>query len=152
MDTGIRSIRDVTTNLRPPLLDDLGLVPALRALAQAFAQHSGLTISFDTSGDVPVVSSEAGLALFRALQEALSNVARHAGATSASVRLVSANGELTLHVQDDGRGFPVAAGHGVPSLGLTGMRERISALNGSVSLDSSEGAHVTVRIPLSRAS
>ena len=77
---------------------------------------------------------------------------RRWGLPNHPVRLVSANGELTLHVQDDGRGFPVAAGHGVPSLGLTGMRERISALNGSVSLDSSEGAHVTVRIPLSRAS
>jgi signal transduction histidine kinase len=150
VDAGIRSIRNVTTNLRPPLLDDLGLVAALRALAQTFAQQSGLAIAFEAPPHLPRVSNDAGLALFRALQEALSNVARHSGATSVDVRLVASNGELSLTVRDNGRGFPAAATHPTPSLGLTGMRERISALNGSVSLNTSAGASVTVRIPLSR--
>lgn len=156
VDSGIRSIRSITTNLRPPLLDDLGLVPALRALVQAFGEQSGggLAISFEAPTVLPHVSSEAGLALFRALQEALSNVARHSGATSADVRLSVANGELTLVVRDNGRGFPAPGTlppHPAPSYGLSGLRERISAVHGSVTLQSSGGASVTVRVPLSDA-
>src|SRR5439155_17547909 len=93
VDAGIRSIRSVTTNLRPPLLDDLGLVPALAALAQGFSEQSGLAITFDAPTEIPSVSSDAALALFRAVQEALSNVVRHSGATSAQVRL-TVNGDV----------------------------------------------------------
>jgi signal transduction histidine kinase len=151
VDTGIRSIRNVTTNLRPPLLDDLGLIPALHALSRSFAEQSGLTISFEAPSQPPAVSDEAGLALFRALQEALSNVARHSGATSARVSLAATNDELTLAVHDNGRGFPPAALVPAPTFGLTGMRERIAALNGSVSLSTTAGASVCVRVPLSHA-
>jgi signal transduction histidine kinase len=149
VDTGIWSIRGVTTTLRPPLLDDLGLVPALRALVQSFATQTGLTISFTASGD-PRLSDDAGLALYRALQEALSNVARHSGATSADVQLTVAGDELTLVVRDNGRGFDPLAGGREPraALGLTGMRERIHALRGTVTLESSAGASVTVRLPM----
>lgn len=158
VDTGIRSIRGVTTNLRPPLLDDLGLVPALRALVQNFAEQTGLDIDFAATGTVPELPADAGLALYRALQEALSNVARHSGATAASVRLSVSEGQLTLLVRDNGRGL--AGGEPTPpasaSLGLPGMRERIGALHGSVELESlhdagtaaASGAALTVRLPL----
>lgn len=158
VDTGIRSIRSVTTNLRPPLLDDLGLVSALRALVQSFEEQSGLEITFSAPPNVPKVSDDASLALFRALQEALSNVARHSGATRADVKLTAVQGALTLQVNDNGRGFsqghePLAEaeadsrGHGI---GLTGMRERITALHGTVDVDSTpaHGARLTVRIPV----
>jgi signal transduction histidine kinase len=150
VDRGITSIRGVTTNLRPPLLDDLGLVPALRALVDGFAIQSGLRIDFDAPSDPPEVSPDAALALFRAVQEALSNVARHSGATFAQVQLLEQAGELTLIVRDNGRGFGGSLDEREPrSLGLTGMRERVGALNGSVSFRSSDdtGAIVTVRIP-----
>jgi signal transduction histidine kinase len=152
VDEGIQSIRHVTTNLRPPLLDDLGLGPALRALAQTFASESGLDISFDAPAEFPSVSSEASLALFRALQEALSNVARHSGATAVQVRVAVSNGELTLEVRDNGRGFPPAVPASPSSLGLSGMRERVAAVHGSVSLNAGAGAAVTIRLPLTRAS
>lgn len=151
VDRGITSIRAVTTNLRPPLLDDLGLVPALRALVDGFAMQSGLRITFEAPPQPPVVSPDAALAVFRAVQEALSNVARHSGATSAQVQLFERDGELTLVVRDDGRGFGAALDTPEPrSLGLAGMRERVGALRGSVSIGPSEerGASVTVRIPL----
>ena len=150
VDAGIRSIRGVTTNLRPPLLDDLGLIPALRALVQSFVEQSGLRISFDATAQIPPISSEAQLALFRALQEALSNVTRHSGATSADVRLTTSNGELTLVVRDDGRGFAPTAHSpkSTASIGLANMRERIGALHGSVDIRSDHGASVTVRLPL----
>jgi signal transduction histidine kinase len=151
VDAGIGSIRSVTTNLRPPLLDDLGLLPALRALVQSFAEQSGLDISLDAPEALPAVSPDAGLALFRALQETLSNVARHSGATTARVHLVAANGELTLVVRDNGRGFPLPTSRSPISYGLAGMRERISAVHGSVVVASDAGALVTVRVPLTNA-
>ena len=150
VDRGITSIRGVTTNLRPPLLDDLGLVPALRALVDSFAMQSGLQISFEAPTDPPDVSPDVALALYRAVQEALSNVARHSGATSAQVQLVTGDGELTLIIRDDGKGFGRSLDESEPrSLGLTGMRERVSALNGSVTFTSAQspGAIVSVRIP-----
>jgi signal transduction histidine kinase len=152
VDEGIQSIRTVTTNLRPPLLDDLGLGPALRALAQSFAQESGLTVLFEAPAAFPPVSDEASLALFRALQEALSNVARHSGATSADVRVSVSNGELMLEVRDNGRGFSPAGIQSPSSLGLSGMRERVTALRGSVSLNTGAGAVITIRLPLAEVS
>jgi signal transduction histidine kinase len=111
VDTGIGSIRSVTTNLRPPLLDDLGLVASLRALVQSFSEQSGLEIHFSAPppAELPAVGDDVAVALFRAVQESLSNVARHSGATRAEVRLDAAAGELTLVVTDNGRGFRAAS-------------------------------------------
>lgn len=157
VDGGIRSIRNVTTDLRPPLLDDLGLIPALRALVRAFADQSGLAISFEAPIAVPAVADDAALALFRALQESLSNVARHSGATAVGVRLSVSDHFLTLVVRDNGRGFASgsagaagAAGSAgsLASLGIAGMRERVAALSGSVALTSQDGATVTVTLPI----
>ena len=155
VDAGIQSIRSVTTNLRPPLLDDLGLGPALRALVESFAAQSNLKVSVDLPAVMPEVAPDAALALFRAVQEALSNVARHSSATAAEVRLRASDGELTLTISDNGRGFrgsDIPSGAAYSSLGLAGMRERIAALRGSVTFTSSTGAMVTVRVPLSDAS
>lgn len=161
VDSGIRSIRGVTTHLRPPLLDDLGLVPSLRALVNDFAYQTRLNISFDGPPEVPPVSEEASLAVYRALQEGLANAARHSGATAAVVRLSVTEGALLLVLTDNGRGLPPggtgrerdgAATDSVPSYGLTGMRQRITALNGSMDLQSTPpdgtGAALTIRIPI----
>jgi signal transduction histidine kinase len=150
VDTGIQSIRSVTTNLRPPLLDDLGLGPALRALVDTFAQQSGLKVTLQLPDEMPVVAPDAALALYRAVQEALSNVARHSSATSANVSLIVDDNEITLTVSDNGRGFAdtSTSEQPRPSLGLAGMRERIAALDGTVQLTSNEGARVTVKIPV----
>ncbi|MBA3579430.1 MAG: sensor histidine kinase [Gemmatimonadaceae bacterium] len=161
VDSGIRSIRGVTTHLRPPLLDDLGLVPALRALVESFAEETQLNISFDAPATVPPVSEEASLALYRALQEGLANAARHSGATAAAVGLSVTGRELMLVVTDNGYGLPRPgadpARDGVPtdaapSYGLTGMRQRITALHGSMDLQSTppvgSGAALTIRIPI----
>ncbi len=147
VDQGMRSIRSVTTNLRPPLLDDLGLLPALRALARAFADQSGLTIAIDAPSSIPRVTNDAGLALYRALQEALSNVARHSGATEVRIRVIATQGDVALVVSDNGRGFSPDAQSSDATTGLAGMQERISAVRGSVTLNSDAGASVTVRVP-----
>src|SRR5688500_678675 len=150
VDTGIQSIRSVTTNLRPPLLDDLGLGPALRALVETFGAQSNLDVTLDLPEEMPAVPPAPARAVSRAAQEALSNVARHSAATAAQVRITAHDGELTLTISDNGRGFPepdTGAAAARPSFGLAGMRERITALSGSVAFSTSAGAHVTVRIP-----
>ena len=145
VDTGMRSIRNVARDLRPPLLDELGLLPALHALVAGFGERTGIEVTFDAPEKLPALSHDAELALFRALQEALSNVARHAGAHSVAIALSHADGALDLEVRDDGRGLA-----GSPGLGLTGMRERLGALGGGMRLANAVGggARLAVRLPL----
>jgi signal transduction histidine kinase len=151
IDTGIRSIRSVTNDLRPSLLDDLGLLPALRSLVADFGAHSDVRIGFTAPASIPTLSKEAELALFRALQEALSNVRRHAAARSVEVTLALDPDGLRLAVRDDGRGPPDVSperlerdGH----MGLAGMRERIGALGGSVRFGGGRGAGAALEVLL----
>ncbi len=154
VDEGMRGIRNVTNDLRPSLLDDLGLLPALRSLVAAFSERRGIRVAVDAPETLPVLSDEAELALLRALQEALSNVARHAGDAATYVTISTTGSEVALHVPDAGPGFDgahalaqyEAAGH----LGLAGMRERIVALGGTLNVRSAPGAGVAIdiRIPV----
>ena len=159
IDTGIRSIRGVTNALRPSLLDDLGLAAALRSLSADFAERTGIPVDLAVDDALPDLSADADLALFRAVQEALSNVARHAGATQVRVDVgVDAAGAVTLRVRDDGRGLGGPAdlarwerdGH----LGLVGMRERLGALGGTVRLTDAPGGgtELHARLPAATAS
>lgn len=156
VDTGIASIRQVTSDLRPSLLDDLGLLPALRSLVSDFSERSGIRTTLEAPHALPALTTDADLALFRALQEALSNVARHADAQSIAVRLYVRDTQLHLAVQDDGRGFPVARDGRVREpegrMGLTGMRERMLAVGGHVSIgnapNGARGATVHITIPI----
>ncbi|MGH7535643.1 MAG: sensor histidine kinase, partial [Gemmatimonadales bacterium] len=150
IDDGIRGIRNVTNDLRPSLLDDLGLLPALRSLASDFGERSGLPTDLDTPPSLPPLSKEAELALFRALQEALSNVLRHAAARSVRIGISVSEQGVLLEVRDDGLGPP----NGVPPdrleraghMGLAGMRERIGALGGSVRFRGTTGAGSSLEV------
>jgi signal transduction histidine kinase len=153
IDTGIRSIRNVTNDLRPSLLDDLGLLPALRSLVTDFGARSDIQVTFAAPPALPALSKEAELALFRALQEALSNVRRHADARKVDIALAVDGNRLRLQVADDGRGPPDLGierlereGH----MGLAGMRERINALGGTVRFGSARegGASLEVAVPV----
>jgi signal transduction histidine kinase len=151
IDKGIRSIRSVTNDLRPSLLDDLGLLPALRSLVAEFAERSGMRVELDAPASLPPLSEEAELALFRALQEALSNVLRHAQARSVDIGISVSRDGVLLEVRDDGRGPNGArpeelerAGH----MGLAGMRERIGALGGTVRFGGQPGAGALLEVLL----
>lgn len=153
VDTGIRSIRQVTSDLRPSLLDDLGLVPALRSLVSDFAERAGLSVTLDAPDHVPALPPDSELAVFRALQEALSNIVRHAGAREVLVTLRYSASQLSLVVRDDGVGLPVDTRGAVRTddtrMGLTGMRERIHAVGGTIRLANTvPGAEVRVAVPL----
>jgi len=155
VDTGIRSIRNVTNELRPSLLDDLGLLPALRSLISDFIERTGLRITLDAPSILPKLSQEADLALYRALQEALSNVVRHAKAREVRVRVGASSDQLFLTVSDDGTGLNLGADGRIQDpyarMGLTGMQERIHAVGGRVTFtNGTSGAEVRVQLPLAQ--
>jgi signal transduction histidine kinase len=134
--------------LHPGVLDDLGLAAAVTRHAGEFAQAHKIAMTLQTEGlDVDGLSPLLQATVYRVLQEALTNVARHAGAGSVSVRLVRRETSVELRVQDDGAGFkPGNSGR----LGLRGMRERAALLGGSVEVESRPGAGTTItaRIPV----
>lgn len=134
VDDGMASIRSVTAALRPSLLDDLGLLPALRALAGDFEARTGVETSFTASDALPTLSEAAELALFRGVQEGLSNVARHAEATRVTVDVRVMETRLYVQIQDDGRGL-ADGGEIAERMGLAGMRERFAAQGGAVTIE-----------------
>jgi signal transduction histidine kinase len=154
VNAGRMSIRSVTEDLRPSLLDDLGLVPALRALVSDFRGWSGVATTLEVPSTLPHLNAETDLALFRAVQEGLSNVARHAQASEVRVRVGHADGRIRLSIEDDGVGLESddierAAG-GPGRSGLFGMRERIAMQGGTVSLGRGEsgGLRLEVELPV----
>ncbi len=146
-------LRGLSHELRPTILDDLGLVPAVEFLADGFSARSGVAVrvSGATGGRLdPLVET----AIYRIVQEALANVARHARATQASIRLQRRRDVLRCRVEDDGVGFDVGAALGAPSsgLGLLGVRERLDALGGRIHIRSTpgKGARLSISVPLGR--
>ena len=153
VDGGIRGIRRVMHDLRPALLDDLGLLPAIRSLADDVRERGALTVDTDLPARPPRLSADAELALFRAAQEALANVVRHAEASHVAIHLRLDGPGLRLTVRDNGRGLSkdvAAEASRANHVGLAGMRERIMALGGSVEVQSvvPSGVLVTVELPL----
>jgi len=149
VDQTIQSVRRISTELRPGILDDLGLVAALEWAAEEFQARTGTRCRLDLPGDDIEIDQECATAMFRIFQETLTNVARHANASEVGVRLAKENGDLTLEVHDNGRGIGKEQLAGGRSLGLLGMRERAALLGGElVILGAPEkGTTVRVRIP-----
>ena len=149
VDTGMESIRRVADDLRPPVLDDLGLAAALHAVAADFGERSAIATRFDAAGSIPTLGDDAELALFRVLQEALANVARHAQAGSVAVELRGDASGVSLAVSDDGRGFDPAASADGGRMGLVGMQERMAAVGGRLVVDAApgKGARLVAQVP-----
>lgn len=152
VDEGMASIRSVTMALRPSLLDDLGLLPAIRALAADFEARTGIATSFEGAETLPPLVEDAELALFRGVQEGLSNVARHADAASVAITLARAQKGIAVVLQDDGHGARIQDGSVVVEerTGLAGMRERFIAQGGRVTLEPSPtgGVRLTLWLPV----
>jgi len=144
------SVRRIITELRPSVLDHLGLPDAIEWQAQDFAARTGLVLELDIDCDCGSPRDEVASAVFRMLQEALNNVAKHANATCIRVSLRMESGILSLMVSDDGRGITPAAMRGSHSLGLLGLRERAITLGGTVTISSGTtgGTTVALRIPM----
>lgn len=142
----LEGVRRFARGLRPPSLDELGLVAAIESHVRALAEITGLLIDLDTVSTEGVLAPEAELAVYRIVQEALSNVVRHADARRVELRVGREDGTLVVQVKDDGKGFSpadVMAGGG--GLGLFGMQERAAYLGGRVHVLSEVGQGTLVR-------
>jgi PAS domain S-box-containing protein len=149
VDQTIHSVRRISTELRPGILDDLGLVAALEWAAEDFEARTGTRCRLTLPGGDIEIDQERATAMFRIFQETLTNVARHANASEVGVRLAKENGDLTLEVHDNGRGIGEEQLSGGRSLGILGMRERVTLLGGELGIIGApeKGTTIIVRIP-----
>jgi PAS domain S-box-containing protein len=146
LDEAIQSVRRISTELRPGILDDLGLVAAVEWAGEEFEARTGTKCRLDLSEDGVSIDPERATAVFRIFQETLTNVARHADATEIEVRLAKDDRDLTLEVHDNGKGIPEDRLSNGESLGLLGMRERALLLGGDLSISGTPGKGTTVRV------
>ena len=130
--------------LRPTALDDHGFVPAIEEQLRRFKAQYGIATELSTDGDLDDLGSDQQLVLYRVTQEALNNIARHAGANNVAVEIARVDGHIDLEVADDGVGFDV--GHELRGLGLDGMAERARLVDGRFEVDAAPGRGTTLRL------
>lgn len=149
VDEMVASVRRIATELRPAILDTLGLAAAIEWQIAEFAQRTGIRCATSWLEDLSL-SDEGSIAVFRIVQEALANVARHSGATRLRISLAQANGMAVLTFRDNGRGITGSEAGDPGAIGIAGMRERASLAGGEVAIEGvpGKGTTVTVRIPL----
>jgi len=149
LDQGMESVQRISAALRPGMLDDLGLCPAMEWQLREFATRLGVAHSVTFDPKEIQLADDLATTLFRIFQEALTNIARHADATRVEVSLIDKNRCLALNVTDNGRGITKEQASGNNAFGLIGMRERAQVWGGSVALDGEpgKGTRVTVSIP-----
>jgi signal transduction histidine kinase len=141
----LAQVRDLTNLLRPTVLDDLGLLPALRGLVDDFGKATRIQAQLSGPEALPALAADVEVAVYRVVQEALTNVARHARASRADVVIVVADGLVRVTVVDDGLGI---TGEPEPHLGLLGMRERVTELGGRLSVGNQPGAGARIEATL----
>ena len=146
VDRAIQSVRDLAGRLRPPMLEQLGLIDALEEHVRWFGENTEVTVEMISDVEDVALDADSSVHLYRIVQEALTNVARHADADRASVEVRREEEALRITIRDDGRGL---SGNAETGHGIVGMRERAMALGGTLNLDRSRdgGTRVTVRIP-----
>ncbi|HEV3410989.1 MAG TPA: GAF domain-containing protein [Puia sp.] len=146
----IHTIRRISTQLRPSILDDLGLIEALKWQVRDFQKRTGILIEFECSEETLKLEPAVTTGVFRIFQESLTNVVRHAEATAVSARLYVEDDRLILTITDNGKGFDPAAAKKKKTLGLMGMKERTLMMKGAYDIDSQSGKGTSLRfsIPL----
>ncbi len=145
--TALENVRRLTVELRPPVLDDFGLEPALERLSAMVAESSGLNVQLNVAARPVALPPEYETALYRIVQESLTNIVKHASAGSVSIVVAGAEGKVRVVIEDDGEGFDTANVR-EGALGLVGMRERIQILGGRFDLQSVPGAGTTLIVEL----
>ena len=150
IDETVTWIRKTTRNLRPPVLDDLGIVAALDWQTRDFEKRMGIRCGASLPDDDIELDRDTATAIFRISQEALTNVARHSNASRVDVSLAKGDGYLVLEVHDTGRGVTKNDIQNASSCGITGMRERTRLVGGEFGIQGSAdtGTTVTVRVPI----
>jgi PAS domain S-box-containing protein len=159
-ETGIKEVRTISYLLYPPMLEEMGLKAAIPWYLDGFSSRSGIAITFEVADSFDRLYSDGELALFRVLQESLTNIHRHSGSPTARVRLRQKDGMVFLEIQDQGKGLKPALLErltedwtGAPGVGLRGMNERMQQLGGRLELSSTgKGTTLTAIIPLVESS
>jgi signal transduction histidine kinase len=146
LDNTIRTVRRIATELRPSILDDLGLIAAIEWQSQEFKRRSGINTNFRTSITDFQFEPSTAIGLFRICQESLTNVARHANAKNVWISLDWAEDRLTLMIRDDGKGMDKTTTAGKKTLGLLGMQERALMMGGSLVINSINGKGLTLEV------
>ncbi|MEN6604694.1 MAG: sensor histidine kinase, partial [Bryobacteraceae bacterium] len=151
VEQALRAVRDIAMGLRPSMLDDLGLAPAIEWQARNFSRRSGVPVDVRVDGDLDGLPDSHRTCVFRVVQEALTNCARHARARSITISVHGRDGLLSLVVQDDGSGFGIHDSRG-KGLGLIGMEERVGELGGHFEVLSQpqKGTLIRVELPVHR--
>lgn len=152
IDEAMKTVRRIASELRPGILDDLGLIPAIEWQTREFEKRTGIKCNLHTLLNDLDVERELSTNIFRIYQEALTNVARHANASSVETTIENTDGNIRLTVRDNGDGFDSSVANGKNSLGLTGMRERARLFNGNVTIEGKglKGTVVTMNVPLKK--
>lgn len=144
---GLQEIRTISYLLHPPLLEGIGLVPALRSYVEGFSQRSGIQVDLTISPQIERLSADAENALFRMVQETLTNIHRHAQTQTASIELKREGDDVVLEVRDQGRGIPGAGEAAIETsfgVGLSAMRERMGELGGRLDISSTQSGTVLI--------
>jgi PAS domain S-box-containing protein len=150
IDSAIDTTRHIAADLRPPVLDRLGLAAAIEWQLKDFERHTGVVCELEAGENVPAISGPAATALFRMFQELLTNVARHAHATRVRVRLDWDAEALYLALQDNGRGIRAEDAGAIESLGLVGIRERLRLIGGTFDIRATDGGGTLASITVPR--
>jgi signal transduction histidine kinase len=145
----LQDVRRLAIELRPKALDDFGLVAALERLAQTFSESTGIDVQLEAALGAERLPAEVETTLYRIVQEALTNIVKHAHARKVSILVMRRDRAATAVIEDDGQGFDPGAVR-EDGLGLVGMRERVSLLEGRLTVESSPdaGATLVVEVPL----
>ena len=154
VEKSVEIVHRFARELRPSVLDDLGLIPALEAHLKTFMQETGVRVKLTAFGEIEESDNATLTILYRIAQEALANVARHAHAQNAQVSILDLNGTIRMDITDDGVGFEVdgqSCAVKTIRLGLLGMKERTEMIGGSFCIESAPGKGTTIRIELPRA-
>jgi signal transduction histidine kinase len=146
----IDTVQKIASELRPPLLDDLGLMAAMEWQAERYQEYTGIDCKVTFDSEIEIDDKDLNTALFRAFQEALTNAARHADATDVSVRVSMDDSCIVLKVSDNGKGIREEDISEINSFGLSAMRERFYALGGNVEIEGREnkGTTICITVPL----
>jgi PAS domain S-box-containing protein len=148
LDSTMAAVRRIAADLRPLILGDLGLEPALEWLVGDFSRRHGIACSLQVAADCADLAEPIASALYRIAQEGLTNVARHACATKAGVHIYKEGGKVMLSLQDNGRGFAADSPPGKGAYGIKGIRERVYLLGGQVNFLSRPGQGTVIRVTL----
>jgi len=144
-ERSVETVRNMALLLRPSMLDDLGLIPALEWQGREVSRSSRIEVEVEAEGVSENLPDETGICLYRLVQEALHNAVRHSEARNARVRIEQSGGRIRLRVTDDGRGFDPSRTRG---LGILGMEERVRRLGGKLRIQSEPGKGATVEAEL----